>query len=75
MTATKILRDEHEKPTDPSAAMDLDDYCRRLGDALNFARKAHPIIRAGSSVPGDAAANIRASREARDRATCGDRGQ
>ena len=56
MTTTKIPRDEREKPTDPTEAMDLDDYCRRLRDALDFARKAHPIIRAGSSVPGDAAA-------------------
>jgi hypothetical protein len=75
MTTTKIPRDEREKPTDPTEAMDLDDYCRRLRDALDFARKAHPIIRAGSSVPGDAAADIRANREARDRATCGGRGQ
>ncbi|MEO2006303.1 MAG: hypothetical protein ABGY41_19650 [Candidatus Poribacteria bacterium] len=75
MVATKIPRDEHEKPTDPTAATDLDDYCRRLRDALDFARKAHPNIRAGSSVLGDAAANIRANREARDHATCGDRGR
>lgn len=55
-------------PADPVAAIDIDEYCRRLQNVLDFVAKTHPIIRADSRGPSDAAADIRAGREARDRA-------
>jgi hypothetical protein len=55
-------------PLDPVAALDMEEYCRKLQDALDFARKVHPLIRAGGEGSRDSAADIRQMRDDRQRA-------